>query len=162
LRLRRKLPRLKLQDARSRDPITGSCFCGEITAELQGEPFWICYDHDDHCRRAIGGPLTVWIGVRPHEFQVTKGFPKCFSKTEGVMRTFCPTCGSSISYSDKALPEELFVTIGFLDHPEKFRPEAHAYWGMRLPWVEITDTSPRINEYSRKRDPALGTPRDRK
>src|SRR3954462_310846 len=33
---------------------TGSCFCGAIAAEMHGEPFWICYDHDDDCRRAIG------------------------------------------------------------------------------------------------------------
>ncbi|HUN97482.1 MAG TPA: GFA family protein [Bradyrhizobium sp.] len=141
---------------------TGSCFCGEITAELRGAPFWICYDHDDDCRRAVGSPLTIWVGVRPHEFRVTRGVPKSFSKTKGVVRTFCPTCGTSITYSDSALQDELYVTIGFLDHPERFRPEAHAYWGLRLPWLEISDWLPRIEEYSRRREASSGTPRDRK
>ncbi len=62
---------------------TGSCFCGAIAAELRGEPFWITYDHDDDCRRAIGGPLTVWIGVRPAQFRFTRGTPKSFSKRRG-------------------------------------------------------------------------------
>jgi hypothetical protein len=105
----------------------GSCFCGEIVAEVHGRPFWVCYDHDDDCRRAIGSPLTVWVGVRPEQFRITRGQPKSFSKTEGVVRTFCPTCGTSIGYCDRALPDELYVTIGFFDHPEIFHPEAHAY-----------------------------------
>jgi|ERR1700761_2845096 hypothetical protein len=141
---------------------TGSCFCGKIAAEIFGNPFWVCYDHDDDCRRAIGSPLTIWVGVRPRDFSLTKGTLKSFSKTEGVVRTFCPACGTSISYFDRALPDELYVTIGFFDHPERFRPEAHAYWGLRLPWVEFADSLPRVDGYSRERDASLGTPRDRK
>jgi hypothetical protein len=140
---------------------TGSCFCGEIVAELRGRPFWVCYDHDDDCRRAIGSPLTVWVGVRPEQFHIARGQPKIFSKTEGVVRTFCPTCGTSIGYCDRALPDEFYVTIGFFDHPESFRPEAHAYWGLRLPWVEFADGLPHVDGYSRVRDAAIGNPRDR-
>ena len=39
----------------------GVCFCGAITAELRGEPFWICFDHDDDCRRATGGAVPQSI-----------------------------------------------------------------------------------------------------
>ncbi|WP_292421892.1 hypothetical protein [Mesorhizobium sp.] len=60
---------------------TGACFCGAIAAEMQGDPFWICFDHDDDCRRAIGSPLTIWIGYRPDQFRLTRGQPREFSKT---------------------------------------------------------------------------------
>jgi hypothetical protein len=79
---------------------TCSCFCGTIVAELHGEPFWICYDHDEDCRRAIGSPLNVWVGYRPNEFKLIRGVPRAFSKTKGVTRTFCADCGTSISYAD--------------------------------------------------------------
>jgi hypothetical protein len=46
---------------------TGACFRGAIAAEMSGEPFWICYDYDDDCRRAIGSPLTIWVGYRPEQ-----------------------------------------------------------------------------------------------
>lgn len=137
---------------------TGSCFCGAIGAELSGEPFWVCYDHDDDCRRAIGSPLTIWVGYRPGQVRFTRGKPKPFSKTEGVVRTFCPECGTSIGYVDAGLPDELYLTIGFLDHPERFRPRAHAYWRMKLPWIDFADDLPRVDAYSRKRDPAVGDP----
>jgi hypothetical protein len=140
---------------------TGSCFCGAIAAEMRGEPFWVCYDHDDDCRRAIGSPLTIWVGYRPNQFRLIRGTPKSFSKTKGVSRTFCPECGTSISYLDAGLPDELYVTIGFLDSPERFQPQAHAYWRMKLPCVAFSDDLPRIKSYSRQRDPALGDPADR-
>ncbi|MER8805685.1 GFA family protein [Mesorhizobium australicum] len=140
---------------------TGACFCGAIAATMDGEPFWICYDHDDDCRRAIGSPLTVWVGYRPSQLNLSRGTPKAFSKTPGVIRTFCPDCGSSIGYSDEGLPDELYLTIGFFDKPEGLRPQAHAYWDLRLPWVDFADKLPRIERYSRKRDAKFGNPRDR-
>ncbi|UCI34830.1 GFA family protein [Mesorhizobium sp. B4-1-4] len=141
---------------------TGACFCGAIAAEMRGEPFWVCTDHDDDCRRAIGSPLTVWVGYRPHQVRLTRGRPKEFSKTKGIVRTFCGDCGSSIAYRDEGLSNEIYVTIGFFDHPERFSPQAHAYWRLRLPWVEFSDDLPRIDTYSRPRDPAFGNPADRK
>ena len=138
----------------------GWCFCEAIKAEMIGEPFWICFDHDDDCRRAIGSPLTVWIGYRPAQVRFVRGHPKTFSKTKGVTRSFCGDCGTSVSYSDQGLPDELYVSIGFMGTPERFPPQAQAYWEMRLPFVEMSDGLPRIDGYSRQRT-ALGNPRDR-
>lgn len=140
---------------------TGACFCGAVAAELTGEPFWICYDHDDDCRRAIGAALVVWVGYRPDQVRFTHGEPKRFSKTSGVVRSFCADCGTSISYEDAGTPGELYLSLGFLDRPERFRPQAHAYWRMKLPWLEIADAFPKIDAYSRDRDPDLGFPNER-
>lgn len=141
---------------------TGACFCGAIAAELEGEPFWICFDHDDDCRRAIGSPLTVWVGYRPDQVRWTRGTAKTFSKTKGVVRSFCADCGTSIGYRDDGIAEEVYINIGFLDRPERFRPQAHAYWRQKLPWLDFADDLPRLDGYSRDRDPAFGTPADRK
>ena len=111
----------------------GHCFCGTIVAEMSGEPFWICYDHDDDCRRAIGGPITIWIGYRPREVRFQKGHPKGFSKTRGVTRYFCGDSGTSIAYVDKGLPNEIYVSVCFMDNPERFPPGAQAYWECGFP-----------------------------
>jgi hypothetical protein len=140
---------------------TGACFCGAIAAEMRGEPFWICYDRDDDCRRAIGSPLTIWVGYRPDQFRLTRGRPKSFSKTKGIVRTLCASCGTSISYMDEGLSDELYVTIGFLDNPERFQPQEHAYWRLRLPWLDFADDLPCTDGYSRQRDPTFGDPKDR-
>lgn len=140
---------------------TGACFCGAVAAEMRGEPFWICYNHDDDCRRSIGGAVIVWIGYRPGQFRLTRGTPKSFSKTRGVVRTFCPDCGTSIGYSDEGLSGELYLSIGFMEHPERFEPGAHAYWRMKLPWLKFADNLPHIDGTSRRRNPAFGDPAER-
>lgn len=140
---------------------TGRCFCGEITAGMHGEPFWICFDHDSDCRRATGGAVIVWIGYRPDQFKILTGEPRRFSRTKGVVRTFCESCGTTIGYVDEGIPDEHYVSIGFVDQPEKFRPMAHAYWREKLPWLNFEDSLKRIDTYSRERDAALGYPADR-
>jgi hypothetical protein len=126
-----------------------------------GEPFWINYDHDDDCRRAIGGPLTIWVGYRPDQFTVLEGKPKTYSKTPDIVRSFCGRCGTSSGYVDKGISNEYYLTIGFFDHPERFKPAAHGYWRLKLPWIEFSDDLPRVEEYTRRRDPKLGNPNTR-
>lgn len=140
---------------------TAACFCGAIAAEMRGDPFWVCYDHDDDCRRAIGGPLTIWVGYRPEAFRLLRGTPKSFSKTKGVTRTFCAECGSSIGYADEGLPDEIYFTIGFFDRPENFAPQAHTFCSLRLPFVTFADGLPEMDDYSRERDKAHGRPNER-
>jgi hypothetical protein len=131
---------------------SGACFCGSIIAQMRGDPCWICYDHDADRRRAIGSPLVVWVGYRPEQFAIIKGSPRSFSKTKGVVRTFCSDCGTSISYLDEGISDELYVALGFLDKPEGFRPQAHAYWREKLSWIDFADGLPRFEDYSRRRD----------
>ena len=138
-----------------------SCFCGRVTATFHGEPFWIGYDHDEDCRKATGGPLALWVGYRPHQVRFLSGEPKSFSRTKGIVRTFCGTCGTSISYADEGLADQIYFTVGFLDHPQRFAPEAHAYWKERLPFVDFADDLPRVDGYSQPRDPQHGSPKSR-
>ncbi|MBV8854838.1 MAG: GFA family protein [Sinobacteraceae bacterium] len=139
----------------------GACFCGEIAGRLEGEPLWICFDHDSDCRRSSGAPMMVWVGCRPEQFCLLQGEPAVFSRTVGVLRSFCGRCGSPISYLDRGLPDELYLAVGFFDHPERLRPEAHAYCAERLPWIELADGLPQFEGYSRRRDPRSQNPRDR-
>ncbi|MBV8909497.1 MAG: GFA family protein [Gammaproteobacteria bacterium] len=140
----------------------GACFCGAIVAQMTGEPFCVCYDHDEDCRRATGGALVVWVGYRPEQLIITAGKLKTFSRTRGVVRTFCSDCGSSIGYADDGTPQESYIALGFLDHPERFRPQVHAFWRERLPWIALMDDLPRIDGYSVTRHDSWGPPRDRK
>lgn len=139
----------------------GSCFCGNVLLEARGEPFWINFDHDDDCRKALGSPLAVWIGYRQDQVHFIGDMPKTFSKTPGIVRSFCANCGSSISYADEGLPNECWLTVGIMDHPERFPPRVHAFWSTKLPWMNFADDLPRIARYSRERDAEVGFPDQR-
>ncbi len=57
-----------------------------------------------------------------------------------------------------ALKDEFWITIGFMDHPDRFETMAHKYWSMKLRWywsmklrwVNLADPSPRFEAYTRK------------
>lgn len=154
--------RTKAGESMSNRVESGRCFCGAITARAEGEPFWINFDHDGHCRKALGSPLTIWIGYHRTQFVIISGSPKAFSKTRGVTRTFCAECGTSIAYMDEGLPDDIYLTIGFMNHPERFEPQVHAYWREKLPWIQFSDRLPKIDAYSRNRDFSQGFPNERR
>jgi hypothetical protein len=63
---------------------------------------------------------------------------------------------------DEGIKDETYLTIGFFDNPERFKPTAHGYWREKLSWVELSDNLSRFNEYTRIRDAELGNPNTRK
>jgi hypothetical protein len=87
---------------------TGACFCGAVVAEMHGDPFWICYDHDDDCRRAIGSPLTIWVGYRPSEFRVVRGVLRSFSKSP-----FEKEASTIKELKDPRMANDIEVSSGF-------------------------------------------------
>ena len=40
-------------------------------------------------------------------------------------------------------------------------PCLHAYWRMRLPWIDFPDSLPRVDGVSRPRNPSFGNPSER-
>lgn len=121
----------------------GACFCGRNRVRFRGRPFWVTYDHDSDCRRAIGAPLVVWVGYKTGAVETLAGAPKVYTSSPGIRRHFCGRCGTSIAYEDDGLPGEIYYTIGVFETPEAFAPEAHAFYPERLSWLRLADGLPR-------------------
>jgi hypothetical protein len=62
----------------------------------------------------------------------------------------------------RAFPTSFMSPLGFMDAHEKFAPQAQAYWEIRLPFVVMDDGLPRVQGYTRQRNPSIGNPRDRR
>ena len=61
--------------------------------------------------------------------------------------SFCPKCGSSIAYHWIA-DDDIWLTIGTLDHPEAVTPQGHQFIEEKIPWVRLDDGLPRYNKFS--------------
>jgi hypothetical protein len=72
---------------------TGRCSAVLSHQRCRGEPFWICFDHDDDCRPAVGGPLNLWIGYRPNEVTFTRGTPKTIANSRRWYAASAPIVG---------------------------------------------------------------------
>lgn len=114
--------------------LTGGCFCGHVRYEAHGEPFHPTICHCADCRRIFGAPLVGWFSLRRGDWRLTAAEPARFASSPGVERSFCPRCGTGLSYASARFPEEIDVSIGSLDDAEAMPPADNTMAGSRLSW----------------------------
>lgn len=134
---------------------TASCRCGLIGAEAKGEPFLVSYCHCRDCRKQAGAPVMILVGFRDEDVS-WQGQP-ANARLGGVERAFCAACGSQIGYRDERLHGHVYLTIGFMDEPERYKPTLHAFDRRRLPFFHIDDDLPRFDGFSVDRNRQDGT-----
>lgn len=128
---------------------SGSCRCGLISAEANADPFWRSYCHCRDCRKQTGAPVMAFVAFRDDEL-TWHGEPRTW-RAGGVERRFCEHCGSQIGYRDDKLPGETYLSLGFMDEPERYAPTMHAFEKRRLPFLHIDDDLPRFDGFSIER-----------
>jgi hypothetical protein len=121
----------------------GRCLCGAVRYLATGAPKWIANCHCASCRRATGAPLTTYAGFATERFSLVAGAPERFQSSPGVSRTFCPRCGSPLTYEGARWPGEVHVLIGTMDRPQDFVPQGDAFAEEKLPWVPLIERARR-------------------
>lgn len=124
------------------DEITGGCMCGAVRYHVSGAPVLMEYCLCGSCRRAAGAPLMAWAAYETGDFDCTEGKPAEYVSSPGVVRTFCGTCGSSLTLTDTRF-DEIYVAMATFDEPGAAAPEFHIWRSERLPWLETADDWPR-------------------
>ena len=120
---------------------TGSCLCGRIAFEIEGElaPIQLC--HCRQCRKAQGGAFAAVIPVATSAFRFVRGAGslKPYESSPGKQRCFCAECGSPVFSRRQSLPGVLRVRAGLIDGPLPVRPAWHAHTGSKCDWWPIDD-----------------------
>jgi hypothetical protein len=127
--------------------MTGSCLCGKVRYQADGELTAMHHCHCQRCRKHHGAAF-VTDGLVP-----ASGF-RWLSGEEEVRgygapgwastRFFCATCGSSLCTRDTRFPEFVIVTAGTLDDDPGVRPGFHIFVASKAPWFTITDDLPQF------------------
>ena len=118
--------------------IQGGCMCGQVRYILTCEPLSATMCHCSDCRRASGAQAVAWVTVPDRCFSFSQGEPQRFRSSPHVERTFCPRCGTSLTYRSDERDQETDITTGSLDHPEAFPPTQDYFCRDRLSWVQPT------------------------
>jgi len=126
--------------------LKGGCFCGAIRYETAGTPFHQTNCHCSICRRTTGAPFVAWFSVPRSEFRLVQGTPARFRSTPKGMRSFCPTCGTQLTFEHDDASGEIDVTTCSLDDPELLPPKDHTCTSSKLGWVKLTDHLPEYRE----------------
>ena len=124
----------------------GGCLCGAVRYRLRGEPMLVEYCHCGMCRRVSGAPVLAGADVAAERLEWLRGEPKRYESSPGILRGFCATCGSTLSYQRGVNPPKVTIALGSLDHPEVHAPTYHIFTADALPWLRIMDDLPRYEE----------------
>ena len=122
--------------------LTGGCYCGAIRYEASGAVLNRSMCHCTMCRGTTGAPCVAWFTVPWAGFKLRSGKPTVFRSSNHATRTFCPVCGTQISFVDDASPGEVDITTCSLDQPAAMPPQQHIYTRSQLPWLKLADGLP--------------------
>lgn len=126
----------------------GSCLCGSVQYEIDGEIGDGFYCHCQRCRKASGSAFASNAIISPDDFKLIKGkeYLKIYVNTEtGLERFFCLNCGSPI-LSKRPSSGITAIRLGTIDTDLSKGPKAHIFVGSRAKWHEITDDLPCFTE----------------
>lgn len=128
----------------------GSCLCGEVRFEIEGEfeRFYLC--HCGYCRKDTGSAHAANLFSSSATLQWISGEQKVRKfdlPSTRHSRCFCGTCGSALPIMQMN-GKLLVVPAGSLDSEVRIRPDAHLFVSSRANWdraleeVQTVDTFP--------------------
>ncbi|MDB6061965.1 MAG: hypothetical protein JWM78_2068 [Verrucomicrobiaceae bacterium] len=128
--------------------LNGSCLCGSIRYEIDGELGQIIKCHCTKCRKASGSAFATNAIVETANFRFVGDQTTLaeFESMPGVIRVFCRQCGSPLLSRRPATPDIIRVRIGTLDSTIAGKPAVHIFVGSKAEWDDINDELPQYAE----------------
>lgn len=138
------LPRSAAESGR----VGGSCLCGEVRWEFEGEPALLRRCHCLRCRRARQHSHAANAFVPRTAFHWTRGADEVrvfkLPEAERFSQAFCGACGGKVPWLIEKR-DVWNVPLGALDDDPGARPSQHIFVGSKAHWFEIHDDLPRFH-----------------
>jgi len=127
---------------------TGSCLCGAVSYEFEGEPRIVVNCHCSRCRKATGAAVATWVLVPLTQFRWLSGEERLrqFSSSEHAQRLFCDTCGAAMGNLTSKRPGLMHLASGSLDRAPELKVACHVHVASKASWHQITDAIPQFDE----------------
>lgn len=107
----------------------GSCFCGKVTLEVNGDPLGMGYCHCRSCRHWSAGPVNAFTLWKPDALKITAGEDQIgtYAKTPNSERKWCKSCGGHVytNHPGAGFVDVFHAIIPTLD----FEPQLHVHYG---------------------------------
>ena len=128
----------------------GKCHCGQIEFDIPRHVAFSTVCHCKDCRGQSGAPILAWAMV-PKGAVTIKGVPKVYSSSENGRRSFCPSCGTGLFFTNAPLEQMgmMQVRIAALDDPNAIKPKAQVQTAERVGWVEFLSQIPGFDRFPR-------------
>ncbi len=128
--------------------LKGSCLCGGIRYEIDGEVTRIGLCHCAMCRKASGTAFAANAPVPRDVFRLVTGAEllRGYASSPGKQRYFCSNCGSPIYSRSEHYPDLVRIRLGALDTPAGRTPDYHYLLAAKADWDTTDDALPRFGD----------------
>ena len=127
-------------------PITGECFCGKVSYQVNGKLRDARSCHCSRCRKAFSSQASAYALVDANEFQWLSGETSLtsYSGKQGFGLQFCKVCGSTLCgiYHGKIHG----ITLGCVNGDPEVELGRHIFVGSKAKWETIPEGVPQYQE----------------
>lgn len=119
---------------------TASCYCGQLSIEVQGEPQGIGVCHCLACQQRTGSVFAALASfAAPYKVTGTATeFVRTGDQGAKFRFRFCPICGSPVFHTEEGYENtRVAVAVGAFADPDFPPPEDSVYNCRRHSWVQL-------------------------
>lgn len=130
--------------------MSGSCLCGGVKYEIQGELSDVYNCHCSMCRKLHAAAFRTSCKIRSADWKTLAGeqLIHFYESSPGEHKAFCSVCSSSLFTRFDAQPDYYGFPLGTLDSDPGVRPQRHVFVANKAPWFEITDDLPQHDAFA--------------
>lgn len=117
---------------------TASCVCGQLKLTARGEPIRVSLCHCFACQQRTGSVFGAQARFRVVQVRLQgdySEYERIGDSGGRIVYSFCPNCGSTISYRLVNEPETVAVPLGAFCDPGSFTPRFSVYEDRMHDWV---------------------------
>jgi hypothetical protein len=107
---------------------SGTCFCGSVQVEVEGQAEVMGYCHCNSCRKWSAGPVNAFSLWKRDAVKITRGEERIatFNLTPSSYRKWCMACGGHLftEHPGVGLVDVYAATIAEME----FRPVLHLHY----------------------------------
>lgn len=117
--------------------LEGGCLCGRTRWRADGPVLHRVHCHCSLCRKGSGAVEVPWITVERRHFAWTGEPPARYRSSAKGERSFCPVCGSKLTFVHDDVADDIDIAIGALDDVEAGYPLAQIHGESRIAWLSV-------------------------
>lgn len=126
--------------------LLGGCLCGDIRFEIDGDAHFTAVCHCPSCRKSAGAPLVGWVMFDQAAIACDRSKIAVYGSSDGVRRSFCGTCGTTLFYEADFIPGLIDITTESFDDPSAVLPTAQIWTKHETSCVKGLNSMVRFDE----------------
>ena len=127
----------------------GSCMCGVVKVEVEGDPMAMAVCHCKLCRAWSASPVTGASLWAPDKVKITAGHDNIasYAHVEGHDRTWCANCGGHVFTDHSTTYQAIDVYAAILEDFE-YKPTVHVNYESSV--LPMKDGLPKFKDFPKE------------